>query len=195
MTPTSCMGRLCWRQGRKDGRKGLIVCGRTWLRTEKRTKIPSYSPHVFSWFMSCSCEKRYQGFPAFPYRNWQEARPGLGMRLAVAIVAALYASCGEALQVNTWHSSLIQWLLSRPVCIFVAKLKSNNLLPMLQLSVRMKAKKVWNDTNTMLCLVKHICLYLHRNECLRLRCICVCALFRTALWLHTNQCIVANIST
>ena len=119
MTPTSCVGRLCWRQGRKDGRKGLIVCGCTWLRTAKRTKISSYSPHVFSWFMSCSCEKRYQGFPPFPYHNRQEARPGLGMRLAVAIIAALYASCEEALQVNTWHSSLIQWLLSCPVCILL----------------------------------------------------------------------------
>ena len=141
MTPTSYVGRLCWRQGRKDGRKGLIGCGRTWLRTAKRTKIPSYSPHVFSWFMSCSCEKRYQGFPAFPYCNRQEATPGLGMRLAVAIVAALYASCEEALQVNTWHSSLIQWLLSRPVCIFVAKLKSNNLLQRFSCQLGWKQRK------------------------------------------------------
>ena len=35
-----------WRQDRKGGRKGLIVCGRTGPRTAKRAKVQGSLPHV-----------------------------------------------------------------------------------------------------------------------------------------------------
>ena len=85
-----------WRQDRKDGRKGLIVCGYKGPRTAKRDNVEgnlssrgrlSCTPsveHVASWTVretqpvssenfrhfpitSCSREKRYLALHAFPY--------------------------------------------------------------------------------------------------------------------------------